>query len=97
VRAFYLVATLIQPPEREHDMRDLTQQIESWLEIGVYDAVRVRWLATQMSDDDLISMVAYGESEALLRLVREVLEDRGLDPDGNMLSVPEELEFDFGL
>lgn len=78
-------------------MRDLTVQLETWLEIGVYDSVRLRWLATQMSDDDLISMYAYGESEELLRLLREVLHSRGLDPDGEPLAASEEPEFDFGL
>lgn len=77
-------------------MRDLTGQLEGWLEVGVYDAVRLRWLATQMSDDDLVSMLAYGESETLLRLLQEVLTERGLDPNGDPLDEQDEPEFDFG-
>jgi hypothetical protein len=67
--------------QREHEMREYTERLESWLEQGVYSANRLAWLTNEMSDDDLLSMFAYSTNFELRQAVRDVLVKRGIDPE----------------
>ena len=63
-------------------MRDITAQLEMWLEQGLYTMDRVLWLTNTMESDDLVSMFAYAHNLEVKHIVREALSKQGLNPDG---------------
>lgn len=65
--------------EREQDMRDLVNQLDVWLETGLYDLARVERLLTQLGDaNDLSSVYLYTRNDQVKQAVERVARLRGV-------------------
>lgn len=82
---------------REDDLRAIAEQIEVWLDQGLYDLGRVGWLVSQMEPHDLMALFQHAKNLEVKDTIRTALSTHGLTPEEGVVQTEEEVEviFDF--